>query len=129
MTQEEQQNRYSHPMVRKYDKRANAGQLDLERQRQRELRSIRRDIKRLLAELETATLTPGQVAAKRLRYDILDKERDRLEGKPFTKAEPPKEKNTAVLDRARKMMERALEDEPPDNSSEPLGLARAEGLE
>jgi hypothetical protein len=60
---------------------------------------MRREIKRLLEELEAADLTPGQVAAKRLRYDILDKERDRLEGKPYTKAEPPKQ-SIGVINRA-----------------------------
>jgi len=49
-------------------------------------------------ELETATLTPGQVAAKRLRYDILDKERDRLKGKPHTREAPKHQsRGTATL--------------------------------
>ena len=87
MTPDEDARWHSHPMVSRYDKRSGNGQLEQERQRERELRVIRRRIRRLIEKLETAP--DDNIQAKRLYFEILDRERDRLEGKPHT-AEPPR---------------------------------------
>ena len=85
---EENARLHSHPMVSHYDKRSGNGQLEQERHRERELRAIRRRIRQLIEKLEAADDT--NIPAKRLYFEILDRERDRLEGKPFTRPEPPK---------------------------------------
>jgi hypothetical protein len=75
-------------MVSRHDKRSCNGQLGQERQRDRDLRAIRRRIRKLIEKLEAAADT--NIPAKRLYFEILDRERDRLEGKPFTRPEPPR---------------------------------------
>jgi|SRR5215472_14332805 len=85
---EEIDRRHSHPLVSRHDKRSGNGQLGQERHRERELRAIRKRIKSLIEKLEAADDT--NIQAKRLYFEILDRERDRLEGKPFTRPEPPK---------------------------------------
>lgn len=42
--------RYSHPKISRLDKRALNGQLERERQQERELKAIRRRIKKLIGE-------------------------------------------------------------------------------
>src|SRR5262245_13350378 len=88
LTPEEIERRHSHPAVSRYDRRSTNGQLGQERHRERELRAIRKRIKSLIGNLEAAD--DGNIPAKRLYFEILDRERDRLEGKPFTRPEPPK---------------------------------------
>lgn len=55
-----------------------------------ELNDIRRRIQRLISELEAAPDT----ASKRFYFEILDQERNRLEGKPFS-AMPPAKSGTS----------------------------------
>src|SRR5215469_4881688 len=88
ITPQEIERRHSHPAVSRYDRRSNNGQLGQERHRERELRAIRRRIRQLIEKLDAADDT--NIQAKRLYFEILDRERDRLEGKPFTRPEPPK---------------------------------------
>jgi hypothetical protein len=56
------------------------------RKQSAELKDIRRRIQRLISELEAAPDT----ASKRLYFEILDQERNRLEGKPFSALPPAK---------------------------------------
>ena len=65
-TPEEGARRHSHPKVSHYDKRAANGQLEQERQRTRELRVIRRRIRKLIEKLETAS--DDNIQAKRLYF-------------------------------------------------------------
>jgi len=88
ITPQEIERRHSHPAVSRYDRRSNNGQLGQERHRERELRAIRRRIRQLIEKLEAADDT--NIPAKRLYFEILDRERDRLEGKPHTAEPPPK---------------------------------------
>lgn len=60
-----------------------------QRQQARELKSIRRAIRKLIQDLKAAEDTPS----KRLYFEILDRERDRLEGKPYTSPGPAKVPN------------------------------------
>jgi len=82
ITPQENAPQYSHPMTGRYDKHSANEQLEQER----ELRTIRKRIKSLIEKLESAD--DSNIPAKRLYFEILDRERDRLEGKPHT-AEPP----------------------------------------
>jgi hypothetical protein len=78
--------RYSHPKINRLDKRANNGLLEQERQRVRELQAIKREKKKIIKSLKAA----DDVQSKRLLWDILDKEDDRLQGRPHTATPPPK---------------------------------------
>jgi hypothetical protein len=78
--------RYSHPKVSRLDKRSGNGQLERERQQVRELQAIKREQKRIIKSLKAA----DDVQSKRLLWDILDRERDRIEGRPHTATPPPK---------------------------------------
>jgi len=83
---ETKKERYSHPAVGRYDKRHGNGQLERERQQVRELQAIKREQKRIIKSLKAA----DDVQSKRLLWDILDRERDRIEGRPHTATPPPK---------------------------------------
>jgi len=96
----EEDARHSHPKVSHYDKRSANGQLEQERQREPELRAIRRRIRKLIEKLETAP--DNNIQAKRLYFEILDRERDRLEGKPFTARSRPNRPRVRVMRNSRR---------------------------
>jgi hypothetical protein len=73
------------PDKSRYDGRRFNGATE-QRQQARELRSIRRAIRKLIQDLKAAEDTPS----KRLYFEILDRECDRLEGKTYTSPGPAK---------------------------------------
>jgi len=78
--------RLAHPTsgVRRYDRRAVAQSVREQRKRDRELRKIDRTCREIAESLKGKDDLPS----KRLLYDIVKDQRDRIEGKPFIATNP-----------------------------------------